>query len=184
MVALLGGWTLAISTTSTGPTQNTNITVTTPGGFTTASVLSSHVVAVSPAIAAYSNAGTQSATTAGLAGSTLALGVCATGPCFEDHLAVNGPAATAGDYAMQIQVSVVQPASTGAAAGFDFQTEVDINSGTLVFSDAYFATGLSSAGTAQTVDVYVFMDLGTSTAPTVNSISVQFNSCLTATACP
>src|SRR5580658_8750053 len=97
MVALLGGWTLAVSTTSSGPAQNTNITVTTPGGFTTASIVSSHAVAVSPAIAAYTNAGTQSATTAGLAGTPLAIGVCAVGPCYENHLAVNGAPVTAGD---------------------------------------------------------------------------------------
>src|SRR5580658_5419637 len=139
MVALLGGWTLAVSTTSTGPTQNTNITVTTPGGFATASVVSSHAVVVSPAIAAYTTAGTQSSTTAGLAGTPLALGVCATGPCYENHLAVNGPAATAGDYALQIEITVTQPASTGASSGFDFQVEATINTATLVFSDSYFA---------------------------------------------
>jgi hypothetical protein len=184
MIAMLGGWTLAVSTTSTGPTQNTNITVTSPGGFTTASVVSTHAVVVSPAIAAYTNAGTQSATTAGLAGTPLALAVCASGPCFENHLAVNGPAVTAGDYALQIEVAVIQPASSGASAGLDFQVESIINGGTLVFSDSYLATGVSSAGTAQTVNVYIFMDLGTQTAPAVNSISIQFNSCLTATACP
>jgi hypothetical protein len=184
MVALLGGWTLAVSTTSTGPAENTNITVSTPGGFTTASVLSSHVVAVSPAIAGYTAAGTQSPTTSGLSGTPLALALCAAGPCYENHLTVNGPAAVAGDYAMQLEIAVVQPGSAGASSGFDFQVEATINTNTLVFADVYLATGVSSSVGAQTVNVYVFMDLGTATAPTVFATSIQFNSCLTATACP
>ncbi|MCI4318374.1 MAG: hypothetical protein L3J96_07530, partial [Thermoplasmata archaeon] len=112
--------------------------------------MSSVAVAVSPAIAAYTNAGTQSANTAGLSGTPLALAVCAAGPCFENHLAVNGAAITAGNYALQLEVAVIQPASTGASSGFDFQVEATINGATLLFADAYLATGLSTTGTPQT----------------------------------
>ena len=184
MFALLGGWALAVSTTSVGPSQSTNITVTTPSGFTTAAVLSSSAIAVSPAVAAYSDAGTQSAATAALAGTPLALTACASGPCAQDLLAVNGNPVTSGDYALQLEVAVTQPASSGASAGFDFQVEATINGATLVFGSGYLATGVSSASSAQTVDVYFFLDLGVTSAPTVNAISVQFNNCQTASACP
>src|ERR1700720_2481751 len=85
MVAMVGGWALAVSTTSTGPSQNTNVTVTAPGGFTTASLTSTQAVAVSGAIAAYSSAGTQALGTSGLSGTTVVLAVCAVGPCTENH---------------------------------------------------------------------------------------------------
>lgn len=184
MVAMVGGWALAASSVTSGPSQVTNVTTTTPTGFTTASLSSAQVVMVSSTIAGYLGAGTQSASTSALAGTTLVLGVCATGPCVENHNAVNGNAATAGNYAEQLVVAVTQPASTGSATGFDIQVELNINSNTLVFGYAYFSTGVSTAATSQTVDVYLFVDLGVTAAPLVNSISVQFNGCLSASACP
>jgi hypothetical protein len=184
MIAMVGGWALAVSTTNTGPAEGTNVTVTAPGGFTTASVLSTQVVAVSSLIAAYTSAGTQNPSTSGASGTTLVLATCASGPCTENHQTVNGNALVAGDYAQQVLVQVTQPATGGAASGFDFQVEESINSGTLVFGYAYFSTGVSSAGSAQMINVYVFFDLGTSTAPTVGSISVSFNNCQTASTCP
>lgn len=183
LVALIGGWTLAVSSTTTGPSQSTNITVTAPSGFTAAQIQSSSAIAVSGAIAAYANAGTQSPTTAALAGTPTALASCATGPCYANYLAVNGATVTAGDYALQLEIQVSQPASTGSSAGFDLQVEATINSGALVFGSGYFATG-TATGTAQTVDVYLFLDLGVTTAPTISEISVQFNNCQSATACP
>lgn len=184
MVALLGGWALAVSTTSTGPAQSSNITVTTPNGFTTASVGSTQVILLSSTVAAYPAAGTQAATTAALSGSTLTLTACATGPCTQNLVAVDGNTVTAGDYALQMVVDVTQPATGGTAAGFDVQAEVTINGGTLEFGNAYLSTGVSTAVTSQTVDVLLFVDLGTTTAPTLSSASIQFNSCLSASSCP
>lgn len=184
MLALVGGWTLAVSTTTVGPSQNSNITVTAPNGFTTATVASTQVLVVTPAVAAYTNAGTQSVATAALSGSTLALAVCASGPCYENHLSVNGYPVTSGDYALQVVLAVTQPATGGTDTGFDLQVEVSINSNTLVFGDGYFATAVSSASSAQVVNVLVFVDLGTTTSPTLSSVSIQFNSCLTDVSCP
>ena len=186
MLAMVGGWALATTTTTSGPAQSSNITTSQPAGFSVATVGSSHLVVMTSTMAAYNSAGTQSAATGGLAGTPRVLAVCAAGPCNENHNAVNGNAATAGDYAEQLVLVVTQPATGGAASGFDVQVELSINIATLEFGDAYFSTGVSSAATTQTVNVYLFIDLGVGgiLAPLVNTISVQFNSCLTAASCP
>lgn len=184
MIAMVGGWALAVTTTTAGPAQNTNITTSAPAGFTVASVGSTQAVLVSSTIAAYTGAGTQTVGTAGLSGSTITIATCAAGPCVANYHAVNGNAVTTGDYAEQIVLSVTQPATGGTASGFDAQLEVTINAVTLEFGNTYFSTGVSSAGTAQTVNVYVFVDLGVTSAPVVNTISIQLNACLSASNCP
>ncbi|MCI4317073.1 MAG: hypothetical protein L3J96_00910 [Thermoplasmata archaeon] len=186
MLAMVGGWALATTTTTAGPAENSNITTSQPAGFTVATVGSSQVVTLSGTMATYSSAGTQAAGTGGLAGTPHALAVCAAGPCTENHDAVNGNAATAGDYAEQLVISVIQPATGGVASGFDVQVEITMNVNVLEFGVGYFSSGVSSAVTAQTVEVYLFIDLGLGgiLAPVINTISVQFNSCLTTAACP
>lgn len=187
MLAMVGGWALATTTTTVmSQPGSANITTSQPTGFSTATVGSDQVVVVTSAIAAYSSAGTQSAGTVGLAGQTIALNACSAGTCTQSFLSVNGNAATAGDYAEQLVIAVTQPASTGTSTGFDIQIEVSINSNSLVFGDAYFATGVAGATSSQTVNVYLFIDLGVNgiNAPTISSISVQFNGCNSNTSCP
>ena len=185
MLAMVGGWALATTTTSSGPAQDTNITTSQPAGFSVATVTSSQTVVVSSTIAAYSTAGTQDAQTAGLAGTTVALTACGGAGCQQNFNTVNGVTVTAADYAEQLEISVAQPSSTGAATGFDLQIDILTNTGH-VFGNAYISTGTATS-TAQTVAVYLFVDLGVNSVtspPTITSISVQFNSCLSATSCP
>ena len=184
MLAMVGGWALATTTTTVMSSPGSaNITTSQPTGFTTATVASDQVVVVTSAVAAYAGAGTQSAGTSGLAGQTTALTTCPSAPCYQSFSAVNGNALASGDYAEQLEISVTQPSAT--ATGFDLQIEVNINSNTHVFGNAYFSTGTSGT-TSQTVTVYLFVDLGVSgiNAPTVSSISVQFNGCNSASSCP
>lgn len=183
-LAMVGGWVLAASTTTVLPSQTSNVTSGAPSGFTAASVQSTQVVVESSTIVGYANGGTQLVGTSALGGTTTALAVCAAGPCTGNYNSVNGNAPTAGEYAVQMVLAVTQPATGGAATGFDVQVEANINANVLVFGYVYFSTGVSSAVSAQTVNVYVFVDLGVGVAPTVNSISIQMNGCLSATTCP
>ncbi|MGI0132175.1 MAG: hypothetical protein ACREDK_03645 [Thermoplasmata archaeon] len=183
MLAMVGGWALATTTITTGPAESTNITTSQPAGFSTATVASTQVVKVNNAIAAYTAAGTQSSDTSGLAGTTASLTPCAAA-CAENYITVNGNTITAGDYAQQIVFTVTQPVST--ATGFDIQVQVTMNTNVLVFGNAYFDTNFNSQSSTSTVTVYLFVDLGVGgvSAPTISSISVQFNGCLSTTSCP
>ena len=187
MLAMVGGWALATTTSTSGPAQDTNITTSQPAGFSTATVTSSQIVTVTNAIVAYSGAGTQAPGTAGLAGTPTALGICNPGPCTQNFNSVNnGNTVTAGDYSEQLEISVTQPATGGADSAFDMQVKITLHTGSLVFGNAYIETAVSTAGSAVTVNVYVFVDLGVNgiSAPQIDSISVQFNGCLSATSCP
>jgi hypothetical protein len=184
VLALVGGYVLAASTTTSGPAQNTNVTSSSPNGFSTATVASAALIVESSTTVAYTALGSQSASTGGLAGSTTALAACASGPCIVNNRpASQSFTATAGDYAEQVVIAVTQP--TSSATGFDMQLTVAGSfSGSPAVAEVYVSTGTTTAGSAQTVDVYMFVDLGTSTAPTVSSVSVVFNSCSSATTCP
>jgi len=98
MLAMVGGWVLAASTTTTLPSQTSNVTSGAPAGFTAASVQSTQVVAVSASIVAYANGGTQAAGTSALGGTTSVLAVCAAGPCTANYNSVNSNPSTAGNY--------------------------------------------------------------------------------------
>jgi len=186
MLAMIGGYALAATTVTTlAPGQSSNVTSTpTPGGFTTVGTITSEqLVVLTAAMTGSATAGTQVGTL-GLDGTPTALAVCAAAPCAVQGFKMANPATeTTGDYGEQIVVSVTQPATGGASTGFDFSITVVASTGTVV-GQGYLATGVSTAATAQTVPVFLFVDLTTTTAPVINSLSVVFNQCASATSCP
>jgi hypothetical protein len=185
VMAMVGGYVLAASTTTTGPAQGSNITSTTPSGFTTATVASSQLVVLTATTSGYAALGSQAAGTAGLSGTTTALSTCASGPCTGNGSpATQTNAATSGHYAEQLVIAVIQPLSGSGASGFDMSITVNFGASSVASANFYVSTGTTSAGTTQTVNVYVFVDLGTGTAQTVSSVAVVFNGCATAAACP
>jgi hypothetical protein len=186
MVAMIGGYALAATTVTTlSPGQSSNVTNTpAPGGFTNiGTIVSEQLIILSAAMTGSATAGAQIGTV-GLDGTPTALAVCGAAPCAAQNFRTANPATeTTGDYGEQFVVNVIQPATGGTSLGFDFSITVAASTGTVVVS-GYLATAVSTAGTAQTVPVFVFVDLGTTTAPTVNSLTVVFNQCASATACP
>ena len=186
MVAMIGGYALAATTVTTlTPGQSSNVTSTpAPGGFANiGSISSEQLVILTAAMTGSATAGAQIGTL-GLDGTPTALAACAAAPCAVQGFKTANPATeTTGDYGEQIVVSVTQPASTGASLGFDFSITVVTTTSTIV-AQGYLATGLASVATAQTVPVFIFVDLTTLVAPVINSLSVVFNQCASATACP
>lgn len=187
MVAMVGGYALAATTLTTlNPGQSSNVTSTpAPGGFTNiGSILSEQLVVLSTPMTSSATAGTQSAGAVGLSGTPAALAVCGAAACAAQNFRTASPATeTTGDYGEQIVINVIQPATGGTSLGFDFSITVVASTGTIV-AQGYLATGVSTAGTSETVPVFVFVDLLTTTAPVINSLSVVFNQCATATSCP
>ena len=186
MVAMVGGYALAATTLTTlSPGQSSNVTSTpAPGGFTNIGTISSEqLVVLSGNMVAVSTAGTQIGTV-GLDGTPAALAVCAANPCTAQNFRPVTPASeTVGDYGEQIVISVIQPATGGTSMGFDFSMTIVATTGTIV-AQGYLATGVSTSATSVTVPVFVFVDLTTTNAPVINSLSVVFNQCSSATACP
>lgn len=187
MVAMIGGYALAATTVTTlNPQQSSNVTNTpTPGGFANiGAITSEQLVVLTAGMTASVTAGSQTIGSVGLAGTPTALAVCAAAPCAVQNFRSASPATeTTGNYGEQIVISVTQPATGGTSVGFDFSITVVASTGNVV-AQGYLATGVSSAGTAQTISVYVFVDLTTTTAPVINSLSVVFNQCQSATVCP
>lgn len=186
MVAMIGGYALAATTvTVLSPGQSSNVTNTpTPGGFANiGSIGSEQLVILSAAMTGAATAGTQVGTVA-LDGSTSSLAVCGGPTCAAQNFRTASPATeTTGDYGEQLVVNVIQPATGGTSLGFDFSITVVASTGTVV-AQGYLATGVSTATTAQTVPVFVFVDLTTTTAPVITSLSVVFNQCSSAATCP
>jgi hypothetical protein len=63
---------------------------------------------------------------------------------------------------------------------------VSINGGanTPLSFQGYLATGATTAVSAMTVSVFLFMDLGTQLPVSIVTISAVFNTCASTTACP
>lgn len=186
MVAMIGGYALAATTLTTlSPGQSSNVTSTpAPGGFTNiGSISSEQLVVLSGSMTGAATAGTQSGTV-DLAGTPTSLAVCGANPCAAQNFRQGYPATeTTGDYGEQIVISVTQPATGGTSLGFDFSITIVASTGTTV-AQGYLATGVSTNAASVTVPVFLFVDLTTTTAPVINSLSVVFNQCSTATTCP
>ncbi|HKN06181.1 MAG TPA: hypothetical protein VJ021_01060 [Thermoplasmata archaeon] len=186
MVAMIGGYALAATTVTTlSPGQSSNVTNTpTPGGFANiGSIASEQLVVLSAGMTGAATAGTQVGTV-GLQGNPTALAVCNPAPCAVQNFRTANPATeTTGNYGEQFVINVIQPATGGTSLGFDFSVTIVASTGTVVVQ-GYLATGVSSASSAETIPVYLYVDLGTTTAPVINSLSVVFNQCASATACP
>jgi hypothetical protein len=188
VLALVGGYVLAASSvTVPGPAQTTNVTSTSPSGFSTAVVSSSAVVIQSSTTVGYAALGTQSASTGGLAGTTTALAGC-TATCAEnDNPATQTNPATVGNYAEQVVIAVQQPIVSAGPTGFDAQISVSITASgvaSTAVAEVYVSTGTTTASSAVTVDVYLFVDLGTTNAPAIDTVNVVFNACSSSTTCP
>lgn len=190
MVAMIGGYALAATSIITlTPGQSSNVTSTpAPTGFANiGSVASEQLVVLTAAMTGSTIAGTQVGTL-GLDGTPTALAVCAAAPCAVQGFRPAVPsAATVGDYGEQIVVNVIQPATGGTSLGFDFSITVSVTIGVVtsaVVVQGYLATGVSTAATAQTVPVFLFLDMTSATAPVINSVNVVFNQCASATSCP
>jgi hypothetical protein len=196
-LALAGGWTLAAGTGTThGPTQNSNITVTAPGGFTVAKVQSTQIMSVSPALISGLSgpAGTQAAGTGnGLNSSATQnalLTACAGAFCESNYSAVDSTYGLAvGDTTLQVMLTVSQPTTT--ASGFDVQVEIIYNVTTptpllYAFGTGYFDTNTATgAGTAfYAAALYVDLGVPSTSMPSITDIVVTMNNCQTATTCP
>jgi hypothetical protein len=186
MVAMIGGYVLAAtSVTTLSPGQSSNVTNSpSPGNFANIGTISSEsLIVLTAGMTGSATAGTQGSGV-GLTGTPAALAVCGASPCAAQPFKTANPATeTTGNYGEQFVISVTQPATGGTSLGFDFSITIVASTGTVVVQ-GYLATGVSTAGTAQTVPVYLFVDLTTTTAPSITSLSVVFNQCSTATVCP
>jgi hypothetical protein len=196
ILALAGGWTLAAGTLSShGPTQNSSVTVTTPNGFTVATVQSTQMIAVSSALITglTGPAGTQAGPGGnGLNSTSLSNAVlvsCLTF-CEGNYSAVDAvPALTLGDMALQVMLTVNQP--TAAALGFDVQVEIIYNVTTALPVDYAFGTGYFDTNTAAgaspafyAVGLYVDLGVVATSIPTIDNIVITMNNCQSATTCP
>jgi hypothetical protein len=193
MVAMVGGYALASTTfTTLTPGQTSNVTNTpNPTGFAAGTIVSQQLVVLTPAMAGVGTAGNSTAGSIGLAGTPYLLPKCAGAPCtVRDYKPANQATILAGDYAEQIVINISQPLSTGNSVPFDFSMLISITietatpTTTTVGAQGFLATNVASVGTGQTIPVYLFVDLGTTTTVVINSISVVFNVCSSANACP
>jgi hypothetical protein len=196
VLALAGGWTLAAGTLqTTGPAQNSSITVTAPNGFTLAAVQSTQLLSVSGVLISGLNgpAGTQAQGTGHGLNSTydqnVILTACGGTGCGENFSAVAGSAALLlGDAALQVMLTINQP--TTAAQGFDVQVEiifaVPLGANTYAFGTGYFdSNSATTPGTAVfTVGLYVDLGVPSTSMPSVSDVVVTMNNCQTATTCP
>ncbi len=186
MVAMVGGYALAATTVTTlSPGQSSNVTNTpTPGGFANiGSIVSEQLVVLTAGMTGSITAGSQVGAV-GLQGNPTTLAVCGAAPCAVQNFKTANPGTeTTGNYGEQIVINVIQPATGGTSLGFDFSVTIVASTGTVVVQ-GYLATGVSTFTSAETIPVYLYVDLGTTTAPVINSLSVVFNQCASATACP
>jgi hypothetical protein len=187
MLALFGGFVLASSTVGTfGAGQVSSVSTSVPGGLAFASVQSSSVGTMSSMMQGAASAGTQTTGVLGMGGATVALTSCTSGgTCSQTFNAVNGNPASTGDVVDQIEISVTQPGNAGTAQGFDVQVSISAGAGpTYTVADGYFSSGLATASGTSTVNVFLLVDLGTTTPQTINSVAVALNSCDSAITCP
>jgi hypothetical protein len=190
MVALIGGYALAATSVTTGPTQTSNVTTSPTSGFSGGTVSSEQLVVLTAGMTGSTVAGNQTTGAVGLSGTTYRLAICTGTPCAAQNFRPLTPATeTTGNWGEQIVLSVSEPATPAAAFGFDFSFTLGISiSGaatTYLVFQGYLATGSNAA--APTIPVFLFMDLGASAATTTMSIvtiSVVFNTCSTTTTCP
>lgn len=186
MIAMIGGYALAVtSVTTLAPQQSSNVTQSpNPTGFTgIATVNSESLVLLSSGMTGSATGGTQTAGAVGLSGTTTQLAACA-GVCVEQNFRVASPATeVAGDFGEQIVLNAFQSAAN-SAVGFDMVISVSITVGVTTSSVTAFAyLEIPTSGTTATIPVFIFADLGTGSAPVVNSISLVFNQCATGASC-
>jgi hypothetical protein len=196
LLALAGSWAFAATVVSQHPPPlNSGVTVVNPNG-AAEFVESTELIALNPALETYlaaNPAGMQAGSGHGLnsSGATnVLLASCAGLNCSGNFSAVD-PTNVMNAEDMALQVAVIAP-QTATPAGFDVQVEInfatDGNSPTdYAFGSGYFDTGTSAAaGGSSSITVFVYVDLGTpaTAPPTVQSVVVTLNECVSATICP
>jgi hypothetical protein len=191
ILAIAGTYAFAAGTTYvTGPAQNSSTVVTSPNGFTAATVQSFGSGVVDAPIAGSASAGQQESGTNGLGGAAYSTSVltCGAASCNYDLAAIPtnpGTGLTVGDQDEQVVLIVNDATPT---QGFDLQIEVALSTGELMFGNGYFETApIPASLTAGTVQVFLYLDLGFnpySSDTTVSNVALVFNACQTATACP
>lgn len=141
---------------------------------------SEELISISNSIAGATAAGSQGAGPA-LSGTTTQLAACSASPCSPQNFRAANPASTTGDYGEQVAMNAFQ-STANSAVGFDVTVTVTTSNATIV-AHAYLELPTSPAST-QTIPVFLFVDLGTTGAPTIQGVTVVFNQCATGSACP
>jgi hypothetical protein len=196
LLALAGSWAFAATVVShTPPPLNSGVTVVTPNG-AAEFVQSTQMIALNPALATYlatHAAGVQAGTGNGLnsSGATnIELASCGGLNCSDNFTAVDSTnALNAEDMALQVSIIAPQGATP---AGFDAQVEINFLSPggsptDYAFGSGYFDTGTSMAtGETSSISVFLYVDLGTpaTNPPTIESVVITLNQCVSATVCP
>jgi len=197
MVALIGGYALAATSLSTGPGQTSNVTTSPTSPFTTATITSEQLIVMTGPMGLLATAGSQTAGTDGFAGTPTTLATCTAAPCTVVNLrpatVPTGVTPTTGDYGEQIVLSVAQPLSTAtpAPSAFDFSITIvfepnGVTPSTTYSYQGYLGTGSTTTAGGETILVYLYIDLGTTTPVTIvnNGISAVFNTCSSTSSCP
>ncbi|HYK92951.1 MAG TPA: hypothetical protein VEY07_02785 [Thermoplasmata archaeon] len=128
--------------------------------------------------------GRQTAGTVGLAGSTARLGSCNLGPCTRQYRPAGAAGLKAGHWAVEVRLTVVQP-SFRLAKPSGFGVEVAVRAGAgWVAAWAYYSTGLSRAVANQTIDLNLWVDLGTTIRPSSLPVVVAIGPCASTAVCP
>ncbi len=193
LLALAGSWAFAATVvTAHPPPLNSGVTVISPNG-AIETVQATQMIALSPALETYlaaNAAGTQAAGGNGLnsSGATnVPLASCDQAYCADNYSAVDVTnALTAEDMALQVTIDVPQNAT---AQGFDAQVEINLAGGqaaAYAFGSGYFDTGTSGNSGGSLISVFLYVDLGSpaTNPPTITSVVVTLNQCVSATTCP
>jgi hypothetical protein len=148
-------------------------------------VLSSGLVRVTATTpGATTRAGTQTAGTLGLAGSTTTLPACGSSPCTDPYRGAGAGRLRVNDFAAVLHLQVTQPGTPGGVAtGFAVELAVHIASGWFVFR-GYFSTGTNPTTSSTTINLDVYVDLGVRTLPTLLATDIALDGCQAAARCP
>ena len=193
MLAMAGGFALAASSSLTVPSPSQGAGTGTPAAFSDATIGSLSIITTDPVGGTNppSPLGTQAAgaPTATLAGTMTAQTACGVKTCTSYWApAKETTTAATGDYAVELNISATQPATSSSARGFDMQISIDLSSGTTVTADIYVDTGQNSSATySATLYLNIYIDTGvlnSAAAPTISSYAVTANVCSSATSCP
>lgn len=141
------------------------------------------IVATS-ALTALGAAGAQRTGALGLAGTPTAIPGCLVATCKDQFIVASPVGLTAGNYADEVNLSIRQPfALSGTSQGFLVDIEIHLSTGWFA-GRAYLATGTTSFPGGSTITVLLYMNLGTTSAPTVLHRTVVVDACSTPTVCP
>jgi len=198
LLALAGSWAFAATVVSQHPPPlNSGVTVVAPNG-ASEFVQATQLIALNPALESYlvaNPAGVQASGGNGLnsSGATnIELASCTVLNCSDNYSAVD-PSNAMNAEDLALQVTIIAP-QTATPTGFDAQVEInfatDGGSPTdYAFGSGYFDTGTSASSATpptSSISVFLYVDLGTpaTNPPTIESVVITLNECVSATICP